>query len=90
MTEYSNAMTACMGSLSQLSSMELIDLTEAIEKERTARADKRCKEKILAARNAFNDLSDYYDFLEIEHEGILRNIYLTDILEALEQLYDDC
>lgn len=90
MTEYSNAMTACMGSLSQLSSMELINLAEAIEKERKTRKDAKCKEKLLAAINAFSELYDYYHYLEIEYEGILRNIYLTDISEALEQLYSDC
>ena len=90
MTEYSKEMVTCMETLSRLSSMELVDLAEAIEKERKARADRRCKEKILAAMNAFSELYDYYCYLEIEHEGVLMNIYLTDISEALEQLYGDC
>lgn len=90
MMEYSEEMVACMGSLSQLSPMELVDLAEAIEKERKARQNARCKEKLLAAMNAFSELYNYYNYLEIEHEGNLMNIYLTDISEALEQLYGDC
>ena len=90
MMEYSNEMVTCMGSLSQLSSTELIDLAEAIEKERKARKKAKCKEKLLAAMNAFSELYGYYNYLEIEHEGELMNIYLTDISEALEQLYGDC
>lgn len=89
MTEYSNAMTACMNSLSQLSSMELINLAEAITKERSARADKECKEKIRTAVNAFNELSNYYDYLEIESENGMMEIDLVDILEALDKLYTD-
>ena len=87
MTEYSKKMITCVETLSQLSPMELVDLAEAIEKERKARADRRCKEKILAAMNAFSELYDYYDHLEIESENGMMDIYFTDILEALEQLY---
>lgn len=90
MTEYSKEMVTCMGSLFQLSSMELVDLAEAIEKERKARKAAKCKEKLLAAMNAFSELYDYYTYLEIEHEGILMDIYLTDISEALKQLYGNC
>lgn len=88
MMEYSKEMTTCMGSLSLLSSAELADLAEALEKERNARKDAR--RKLLAAMNAFSELYDYYTYLEIEHEGSVINIYLTDISEALEQLYGDC
>ena len=87
MTEYSKEMVTCMGTLSRLSPMELVDLAEAIEKERKARKDAKCKEKILAAMNAFNELYNYYDHLEIESEIGMMDIYLTDISEALEQLY---
>lgn len=87
MTEYSKKMITCMGTLSQLSPMELTDLVEAIEKERKARADKRCKEKILAAMNAFKELNDYYDHLEIETENGMMDISLVKILEVLEHLY---
>lgn len=87
MMEYSKEMTTCMGSLSQLSPMELVDLAEAIEKEQKARKDAKCKEKILAAMNAFKELYDYYDHLEVEHENVMTDIYVTDIQEALEKLY---
>lgn len=87
MMKYSKEMTTCMGSLSQLSPMELIDLAEAIEKERQARQDADCKEKLLATMNAFSELYDYYDHLEIETENGMMDVYLTDISEALEQLY---
>lgn len=87
MTEYSKEMVTCMRTLSQLSSMELVDLAEAIEKEHKARTDRRCKEKILATMDAFSELYDYYDHLEIESENGMMDIYFTDILEALEQLY---
>ena len=87
MMEYSKEMVNCMGTLSHLSPMELVDLAEAIEKERKARENTRCKEKILAAMNAFSELYDYYDHLEIESENGMMDIYLTDISEALEQLY---
>ena len=90
MTEYSKEMVTCMGTLSQLSPMELVDLAEAIEKERKARKTAKCKEKLLAAMNAFSELYDYYYCLEIEHEGSLMNIYISDISEALEQLYGNC
>ena len=90
MAEYSKEMVTCMGTLSQLSPRELVDLAEAIEKEQETRKTARCKEKILAAMNAFSELYDYYLYLEIEHEGELMNIYLTDISEALEQLYGNC
>ena len=89
MTEYSKEMITCMGTLSQLSPMELVDLAEAIEKERKARSDKKCKEKILAAMSAFNELSNYYDYLEIESENGMMDIDLVDILEALDKLYTD-
>ena len=87
MMEYSKEMTTCMGSLSRLSPMELVDLAEAIEKERKARRDAKCKEKLLAAMNAFSELYDYYDHLEIETENGMMDVYFTDISEALEQLY---
>lgn len=87
MMEYSKEMTTCMGSLSRLSPMELGDLAEAIEKERQARKDAKCKEKLLAAMNAVNELYDYYDHLEIETENGMMDVYFTDISEALEQLY---
>lgn len=90
MTEYSKEMVTCMGTLSQLSSRELVDLAEAVEKEKKTRKTAKCKEKLLAAMNAFSELYDYYRYLEIEHEGVLMDIYLTDISEALEQLYGDC
>lgn len=79
-----------MGTLSQLSPMELADLVGAIEKEQKARKDAKRKEKILAAMNAFKELYDYYDHLEIESETGMMDIYLTDISEALEQLYALC
>jgi hypothetical protein len=87
MTEYSKEMVTCMGALSQLSPMELVDLAEAIEKEREARADRRCKEKILAAMKALDELYEYYYYLEIENENVMTNIYITDISKALKQLY---
>ena len=80
-------MITCMETLSQLSPMELVDLVEAIEKEQKARKKAKCKEKLLAAMNAFSELYDYYDHLEIESEDGMMDIYLTDISEALEQLY---
>lgn len=87
MMEYSKEMVTCMGTLSRLSSMELVDLAEAIEKERKTRADEKCKETLLAAMNVFNELYDYYDHLEIETEIGTMDVYFTDISEALEQLY---
>lgn len=90
MTEYSNAMTNCMGQISQLSSTELVNFAEAVAKEQKAKANRECKEQILATIIAIDRLYNYYDYLEIEYEGILRNIYLTDISKALEQLYSDC
>lgn len=87
MMEYSKEMVTCMETLSQLSPMELVDLAEAIEKERQARKDAKCKEKLLAAMNTFSELYDYYDHLEIETENGMMDVYLTDISEALEQLY---
>lgn len=90
MTEYSKEMITCMGTLSQLSPMELVDLAEAIGKERKARKNEKRKEKILAAINAFKELYDYCDYLELEHDTVMMNIYLTDIQEALEELYYLC
>lgn len=90
MTEYSKKMITCMGTLSQLSPMELADLTEAIEKELKARDNEKRKEKILAAMNAFKELYDYYDYLEVERENVMMDIYVTDIQEALEKLYYLC
>ena len=84
------SMQKCLNLIPQLSSMELVDLVEAIEKEQKARKDARCKEKLLAAMNAFKELYDYYYHLEIETETGMMNVYFTDILEALEQLYDNC
>ena len=81
------SMQKCLNLIPQLSSMELVDLVEAIEKEQKARKDAKCKEKLLAAMNAFSELYDYYDHLEIESETGMMDIYLTDISEALEQLY---
>lgn len=90
MTEYSKEMVTCMGTLSQLSPMELVDLAEAIEKEHKAREDKKCREKIrasmIAAMTAINELSDYYDYLEIESENGMMNIHLTDLVVAFDQL----
>ena len=85
--EYSKEMVTCMGTLSRLSPMELVDLAEAIEKERKARADEKCKEKIRAAMAAFNELYDYHNCLEIETEIGMMDISFTDILKALEELY---
>ena len=87
MTEYSKKMITCMETLSQLSPMELADLTEAIEKEQKARKDAKCKETILAAMNTFEELYNYYDYLEVERENVMMDIYVTDIQEALEKLY---
>ena len=84
------SMQKCLNLIPQLSSRELVDLAEAVEKEKKTRKTAKCKEKLLAAMNAFSELYDYYCYLEIEHEGVLMNIYLTDISEALEQLYEDC
>ena len=92
MTKYSKEMVTCMDTLSQLSPMELVDLAEAIEKEREARARKNeeRKEKILAAINAFKELYDYCDYLELERENVMMDVYVTDIQEALEKLYYLC
>lgn len=90
MTEYSKEMITCMDTLSQLSPMELVDLAEAIEKERKARKNEKRKEKILAAMNAFKKLYDYCDYLELERDTAMMNIYVTDIQEALEELYYLC
>ena len=90
MMEYSKEMTTCMGSLSRLSPMELVDLAEAIEKVRKARKNAKCKEKLLAAMNAFSELYDYYTYLEIETGNGMTDVYLSDISEALEQLYGNC
>ena len=87
MMEHSKKMITCMETLSQLSPMELVDLAEAIEKERKARKDARCKEKLLAAMNAFSELYDYYDHISIETKSGMMDVYFTDISEALEQLY---
>ena len=87
MTEYSKEMVTCMGTLSRLSPMELVDLAEAIEKERKVRKDEKCREKIRAAMTAINELSDYHSYLEIETEYGMMNIYLTEITEALKNLY---
>lgn len=88
MTEYSKEMVTCMDTLSQLSPMELVDLAEAIEKERKKRADRRCKEKILAAMDAFSELYNYYTDLAIDTEFGMLNICLIDISNALERLYN--
>ena len=90
MTEYSKEMVTCMGSLSRLSPMELVDLADAIEKERKARRNARRKEKLLAAINALSELYDYDNYLEIETENGMTDVYLNDISEALERLYSDC
>lgn len=90
MTEYSKEMVTCMGTLSHLSPMELVDLAEAIEKERKVRDNKKCREKIIAAKNALFELSDYYYHLEIQTSITdTVDVYLTDISEALEQLLYD-
>ena len=82
------SMQKCLNLIPQLSSMELVDLVEAIEKERKARKDARCKEKILAAMGAFSELYDYYDDLAIDTEFGMLNICLIDISNALERLYN--
>ena len=90
MTEYSKEMVTCMDTLSQLSPMELVDLAEAIEKERKVRDNKKRKEKIIATKNALFELSDYYYHLEIQTSSTdTVDVYLTDISEALEQLLYD-
>lgn len=81
------SMQKCLNLIPQLSPMELADLAEAIEKEQEARKDTKCKEKILAAMNAFKELYDYYVYLEVEHENVMMDIYVTEIQEALEKLY---
>lgn len=81
------SMQTCLNLIPQLSSMELVDLVEAIEKEQKARKDAKCKEKLLAAMNAFNELYDYYDHISVETEFGMMDVYFTDISEALEQLY---
>lgn len=87
MKEYSKEMVTCMGTLSQLSSMELVDLVEAIERERRTRRTEKCKDKIRAAMSAITELQTFYDCLEIESEVGMTDIYLTDVLEALEERY---
>lgn len=84
------SMQKCLNLIPQLSSMELVDLVEAIEKEQKARKDAKRKEKILAAMTAFNELCNYYDHLEIENENGMMDIYLADISEALAHLYWSC
>lgn len=79
-----------METLSQLSPMEFADLVKAIEEEQKTRKEAKRKEKILAAMNAFKELYDYYDYLEVERENVITDIYVTDIQEALEKLYYHC
>lgn len=83
MTEYSNAMTNCMGQISQLSYGEITELIISLNKEKEARDAKRLKEKINAAIKTIDDLSKDFDYLNGEDGAA---IYLSDIVEGLEKL----
>ena len=83
MTEFSKALTGCVGSISQLSNEEINTLIGFLRKEQDKREDQIRIEKIKNAINAINDLTMFYDYLEIDE----KEVYLTDITEGLENLY---
>lgn len=83
MTEFSKVFTGCVDSISQLSNEEINTLIGFLRKEQDKREDQIRIEKIKNAINAINDLTMFYDYLEIDG----KEAYLTDITEGLENLY---
>lgn len=80
MTEYSKALTGCVGSISQLSDKEINILINHLREEQDNRENKIRIEKINKAINAIKDLSFFYDYLEIDG----KEVYLSDIINSLE------
>lgn len=80
MTEFSKVFTGCVGSISQLSNEEINTLIGFLRKEQDKREDQIRIEKIKNAIHAINDLTMFYDYLEIDG----KEVYLTDIVNSLE------
>lgn len=82
MKKFSNAMTNCIGQISQLSYDEITVLMNSLRKEREARDTEHLKEKINNAVKAISALTEGFDYLEVED----AEIDLIDIIDGLKKL----
>ena len=76
-----SSMQKCLNLFSQLSDEEIKTLIDFLRKEQDQRENKIRVEKIKNAINAINDLSFFYDYLDIDG----NEVFLSDIILNLEE-----